>query len=44
MNQVTITRDVRVPMRDNVELSADIYKPEQTPAPGIVLRTPYGKL
>lgn len=44
MSQVTITRDVRVPMRDNVELSADIYRPSTTPAPGIVLRTPYGKL
>lgn len=44
MSQVTVTRNVRVPMRDGVELSADIYMPKSVPAPGIVLRTPYLKL
>lgn len=41
---VKIEQNVRVPMRDGVELVADVYRPE---APGtypvLVLRTPYNK-
>ncbi|WP_019123198.1 CocE/NonD family hydrolase [Brevibacillus massiliensis] len=39
-----IERDVRVPMRDGITLSADIYRP-RTPGryPAIVVRTPYIK-
>lgn len=42
--EVQISRDVRVPMRDGVMLSADIYRPIQEGTyPAIVIRTPYGK-
>ncbi|HET7577770.1 MAG TPA: CocE/NonD family hydrolase [Bacillales bacterium] len=42
--EVQALRDVRVPMRDNVTLSADIYRPKQEGKyPAIVVRTPYGK-
>jgi len=35
--------DVRVPMRDGVELSANVYRPVQEgPWPAILMRTPYG--
>ena len=35
--------DRRVPMRDGVELSADVYLPSSDePAPVVVIRTPYG--
>ena len=35
--------DRRVPMRDGVELSADVYLPtSDEPAPTILIRTPYG--
>lgn len=41
---VRIMWDVKVPMRDGVELSADVYVPEgQGPWPAIVVRTPYSK-
>lgn len=34
--------DARIPMRDGVELSADVYLPEgRAPRPAILLRTPY---
>jgi putative CocE/NonD family hydrolase len=34
--------DVRVPMRDGITLSADIYRPDTTdPVPVILVRTPY---
>ena len=37
-----MTYDVRVPMRDGVTLSADIYRPDTTePVPVILVRTPY---
>ena len=43
-HKVVIEKDVKVPMRDGVTLSADIYRPA---APGrypvLVLRTPYNK-
>ncbi len=44
---VWIDFGVRVPMRDGVELSADIYRPleskEGARFPGILVRTPYNK-
>ncbi|PTX59640.1 hypothetical protein C8P63_11175 [Melghirimyces profundicolus] len=41
---VTVRRDVRVPMRDGITLSADLYLPEtERKVPAIVVRTPYGK-
>ncbi|MFD1427476.1 CocE/NonD family hydrolase [Kroppenstedtia sanguinis] len=41
---VRIHRDVRVPMRDGVTLSTDLYLPEtEQPVPAIVVRSPYGK-
>ncbi|MBU9723266.1 CocE/NonD family hydrolase [Bacillus alkalicola] len=42
--EVQVTRDVKVPMRDGVLLSADIYRPKGEEAfPSIIVRTPYGK-
>jgi len=36
--------DQRVPMRDGVELSADVFVPRHTPtAPALLVRTPYNK-
>jgi putative CocE/NonD family hydrolase len=41
---IQVTRDIRVPMRDGVTLSADIYQPQKEGKyPAIVVRTPYGK-
>jgi putative CocE/NonD family hydrolase len=41
---IIVKRDVRIPMRDGVTLSADLYRPRMDqPVPGIVMRTPYGK-
>ena len=35
----------RVPMRDNVELAADVYMPDtEGPFPTLLVRTPYDKL
>jgi putative CocE/NonD family hydrolase len=35
---------VRIPMRDGVQLSANVFRPEgTTPVPAILIRTPYGK-
>lgn len=43
-DQISTARDVAVPMRDGVRLSANVFRPE---APGryptILVRTPYGK-
>ena len=40
--RITFAYDVRVPMRDGVTLSADIYRPNTTdPVPVILVRTPY---
>ncbi|WP_018130901.1 CocE/NonD family hydrolase [Effusibacillus pohliae] len=42
--EIQIFRDVRIPMRDGIALSADIYRPKQDGRhPAIVVRTPYGK-
>jgi putative CocE/NonD family hydrolase len=39
---VEMRLDVKVPMRDGVELSADIYLPEASgPFPVVLMRTPY---
>jgi putative CocE/NonD family hydrolase len=41
---VQTTYDVRVPMRDGVELSADVWRPDSTePAHVVLTRTPYNK-
>ncbi|MBV8911004.1 MAG: CocE/NonD family hydrolase, partial [Gammaproteobacteria bacterium] len=46
---VAVTRDVRVPMRDGVHLATDLYRPGHVGAvrsgrfPAILLRTPYNK-
>ena len=41
---VRVERDVRVAMRDGVELSTDLFVPEGPgPYPALVMRTPYGK-
>ena len=39
----TITRGVRVPMRDGVELAADLYQPVSNPVGTILVRGPYGR-
>jgi hypothetical protein len=42
--EVTVDRDVRVPMRDGLELAADIYRPDADGKfPVILVRTPYKK-
>lgn len=43
--QITVLKDVMVPMRDGVKLATDIYLPAQSGArfPAILLRTPYNK-
>jgi uncharacterized protein len=41
---VRVTRGLRVPMPDGVELLADLYVPRRVPhAPTILIRTPYGR-
>ena len=41
---IAITKDVRVPMRDGIELAADIYHgTEAKPRPALVALSPYGK-
>lgn len=40
----TITRNVRVPMRDGVTLAGDLYRPDATRAAGtLLIRGPYGR-
>lgn len=42
--QFKIDKNVRVPMHDGVQLSADVFRPKTTEkCPVIVMRTPYGK-
>jgi putative CocE/NonD family hydrolase len=39
-----VTRDLRAPMRDDVELLGDLYRaPGTTPGPVVLIRTPYGR-
>ncbi len=42
--EMTVERDVMIPMRDGVRLQADIYRPSK-PAryPVLVTRSPYGR-
>jgi len=44
-NEVTLQKNVMIPMRDGVMLAADLYLPKRAGArfPVIVLRTPYNK-
>ena len=43
-SKMIVERDVAVPMRDDVVLRADIYRPmSKGPHPVLVYRTPYGK-
>jgi hypothetical protein len=42
--ELTVDRDVAVPMRDGIVLRADVYRPARGgPFPVLVFRTPYGK-
>ena len=42
--EVLVERDVWIPMRDGVELSTDIFRPDGPgPFPALLMRTPYGK-
>ena len=44
MEKIRILWDQRIPMRDDVEISADVYFPEDDGKfPALVIRTPYGK-
>ena len=42
-SEYTVTRDVRVPMRDGVELVADHYAPTAAARGTILVRGPYGR-
>ena len=39
----TVHKDVMVAMRDGVELATDLWVPESTPAPTLLVRLPYSK-
>src|SRR5437762_9907748 len=39
----TVHKDVMVAMRDGVELATDLWVPEATPAPTLLVRLPYSK-
>ncbi|GAA3351104.1 CocE/NonD family hydrolase [Amorphoplanes nipponensis] len=38
----TTTRDVRIPMRDEVELLADVYEPDRPASGTVLVSSPYG--
>ena len=44
-HRYTVTRDLRVPMPDGVELLADRYRPvdDEKPLPVVLVRSPYGR-
>ncbi|MQY29026.1 CocE/NonD family hydrolase [Nocardia aurantia] len=42
-NDYTITRDLRIPTRDGVELAADLYRPLDDPIGTVLMRGPYGR-
>jgi uncharacterized protein len=44
-SKVTIARKIPIPMRDGVNLTADIYRPKgiDTPLPVLLMRLPYGR-
>ena len=39
----TVERGIRIPMRDGVELAADLYRPSTTPVGTLLARGPYGR-
>ena len=39
----TVHKDVMVAMRDGVELATDLWLPDATPAPTLLVRLPYSK-
>ena len=39
----TVHKDVMVAMRDGVELATDLWVPDATPAPTLLVRLPYSK-
>lgn len=42
--EVSVTRGLRVPMADGVQLLADLYRPRRVPnAPTVLVRSPYGR-
>lgn len=43
MSGIIVELDVPVPVRDGTMLRADVYRPEEGPSPGLLMRTPYGK-
>ena len=42
-NAYTVAREVRIPLRDGVELAADLYRPVTEPAGTVLVRGPYGR-
>ena len=42
-HEYTLTGNIRVPMRDGVELLADVYTPITKSRGTILIRTPYGR-
>lgn len=43
-NHITVRKNLRVPMRDGVNLAADVYhKPDDKPRPALIALSPYGK-
>lgn len=44
-SQVNVQRQVQIPMRDRINLTADIYRPKgvDTPLPVLLMRLPYGR-
>jgi len=44
-SKVTVDRKVPIPMRDRINLTADIYRPKgiDTPLPVLLMRLPYGR-
>ena len=45
MTETGITRryNLRIPLRDGITLAADVVRPSGSPAPAVVMRTPYGR-
>ncbi|PZO41679.1 MAG: hydrolase [Pseudanabaena frigida] len=44
-SKVNVQRQVKIPMRDRINLTADIYRPKDvdTPLPVLLMRLPYGR-
>jgi putative CocE/NonD family hydrolase len=40
---IKLERNIMVPMRDGVRLATDVWVPEETPSPALLVRIPYGK-